>query len=400
MFALAGLGWGCATDPEELAAPWTSDETSATVPLRVLPPSEALYYPQPGDDAALADLLAYGLGTQTKLPPDYIYLRLQQLIQPASSDQATQTVPHPNTPQAAQVAEAFDRLTVGSTDAWADLLAALELEFVHRPDTSSLDLLGLELSARFRSFAWEHEDYPGGIEGPHEMYAGTLADALDGVTPERRANRTDVSVITRSEATDALWDYILGQWRPVPGEDNKQLNRHAVPAYVAMREAAADDGVDLTILSGHRDPKRAAANAARVGNSFAVASFSSHSLGLAIDVELPRPVGEAAAEAKAHAEADADNGADADAHTHAHSGDEAADASRGSERFRLTTRPMADVVDMRRSPVHKWLHLHAHRFGWYPFQHEPWHWEYNPAGFRPIFFADYPDGPPRDQSRD
>jgi hypothetical protein len=33
---------------------------------------------------------------------------------------------------------------------------------------------------------------------------------------------------------------------------------------------------------------------------------------------------------------------------------------------------------MRQSPVHKWLFLNAARFGWFPYNAEPWHWEYNP----------------------
>lgn len=349
----AGLGWGCAGDPYRVEAPWAGTATAETNTPWVLESSGVVYYPRPGDEAALAELVAYGSGTRTKLPPDYLFQRLHPHALESQDASENLQVPEGNS----GVAEAFDRLAGGSHDAWTGLIEALELEFVHRPDTSSLDLLGLELSERFRGFAWEENDYPGGAEGPNELYAGTLADALDAVTPERRANRTAVSVIIRDEATEAIWEYMLGQWREVPGEDEQKLNRHAVPAYVAMREAAAADGVELKILSGHRDPQRAKKSAAKAGNSFAVASFSSHSLGLAIDVVLPRAE---------------DDG-----------------------RFRLTTRPMSAVVDMRRSPVHKWLHLNAHRFGWYPFQHEPWHWEYNPSGFREVYFADYPDGPPR-----
>lgn len=327
-----------AADPPSDPTPpssMTEAAEQATPPLPL--PGAARYYPQPGDEA-LAERVAYSSAGLTKLPADYLY---QRLLQRADSP---------------EIAEAFDRLAGGSSEAWGDLIDAIEWDFVHSPATSSLDLLGLELSERFGGYAWEYADYPGGDEGPNEMYAGTLADALDGVTPERRANRTAVSIIVRDEATDDIWEYMLSQWQPVPGEGDWKLNRHAVEAYVQMRDAAAADGVDLSIMSGHRDPKRAAANAAKAGNSFAVASFSSHSLGLAIDFLLP------------HAEDDG--------------------------RYQLTTKPMSDVVAMRRSPVHKWLHLHANEFGWYPFQHEPWHWEYNPPGFREVFFADYPGGPP------
>lgn len=294
---------------------------------------------QPRSAATLIEHIADNSGGLTRLAPDYIYERLHRRG------------------DSKEISAAFDRLLVGETaDARSNLIHALEMDFIHSPATSSLDLLNPELSAHFREFAWQENDYPGGATGPNEQLADILTDALDLVSPERRANRARAAVIVRDAMTDDLWAYILGQWRVVPGESDWKLNRHAVDSYVEMREAAAADGVDLIILSGHRDPERARKNAARVGNSFAVASFSSHSLGLAIDFVLPR------------AEAE--------------------------ERFRLTTSPMAEVVEMRCSPVHKWLHLHGYKFGWYPFQHEPWHWEFNPPGFRDVFFADYPGGPP------
>ncbi len=300
--------------------------------------------PSPAVDAdTLAERVAYGSWGETKLHPDFLFERLR--------DRA-------GTPA---VAAAFDRLLADATPAArASLLRALERDFVHAETTSALDLLGPHLGERFRAFPWEENDYPGGTEGPNEAYAETLADALDAVTPERRANRSAVAVIRRAEATGEIWDFMLAAWRPVPGEEGFQLNRHAVDAYVAMREAAAADGVALEILSAQREPERARAMAANAANSFAVASFSSHSLGLAIDFRLPEPPG---------------------------SGVDAGD-------FRLSTRPMATVVDMRRSPVHKWLHLHAAEHGWFPYQQEPWHWEHNPVGFREVFFSGFPGGPP------
>ncbi len=288
---------------------------------------------------ALIEHVADGSADFTRLAPDYIHQRL------LSRTDAT------------EIATAFDRLLIADTPASrAALIHAMEMDFIHDPATSSLDLLNPELSEHFRDFAWHEHDYPGGPEGPNEQLADILTDALDIVSPERRANRSRTSVLLRDEMTTELWEYALAQWTPVPGETDWNLNRHAVASYVEMRDAAAANGVELKILSGHRDPERARAGAARAGNSFAVASFSSHSLGLAIDFELPR-----------------------------------ADSS---ETFRLTTRPMSAVVAMRESPVHKWMHLHGYKFGWYPFQHEPWHWEYNPAGFREVFFAEFPDGAP------
>ena len=36
------------------------------------------------------------------------------------------------------------------------------------------------------------------------------------------------------------------------------------------------------------------------------------------------------------------------------------------------------VDDLRRTPAWKWLLANAERFGFYPYDLEPWHWEYNP----------------------
>jgi LAS superfamily LD-carboxypeptidase LdcB len=36
------------------------------------------------------------------------------------------------------------------------------------------------------------------------------------------------------------------------------------------------------------------------------------------------------------------------------------------------------VEGMREAPVYRWLVAHAEAFGFYPYDAEPWHWEYNP----------------------
>jgi len=36
------------------------------------------------------------------------------------------------------------------------------------------------------------------------------------------------------------------------------------------------------------------------------------------------------------------------------------------------------VEGMRETPVYRWLAAHAEAFGFYPYDAEPWHWEYNP----------------------
>src|SRR5262249_34390480 len=49
------------------------------------------------------------------------------------------------------------------------------------------------------------------------------------------------------------------------------------------------------------------------------------------------------------------------------------------------TRPFSNVVGMYKSPVHKWMFLRSETYGWFPYKREPWHWEYNPSGFRERF---------------
>jgi len=252
---------------------------------------------------------------------------------------------------------AFEQaLDDGSLESRLALIRVLELKFIHDPKTSALDILGPELSEHFRTFDWQYGDFPGGPVGPNEQFADVMVDVLDIVCPERRANQSREAVVLRAEATDVVWAYVTNQWVRVPGQENRMLNRHARDSFVRMREQAAAEGVDLVILSGHRDPARARRNAARAGNSNAVASFSSHSLGLAIDFNM---------------------------------------SHRDDIRFEgLSTRPMSELVRMRESPVHKWIVLRGDEFGWYPYQNEPWHWEYNPPGFHEIFWADFAGGPP------
>ena len=276
----------------------------------------------------------------TRLHPDYIWATLKDREQDA------------------EIAAAFERaLAKDAPESRLALVRALELKFIHDPNTSGLDILGPELSQHFRRFEWQENDFPGAPEGPNEQFADVMVDVLDLVRPERRANSTRDAVVLREEATDAVWEYMTGQWVAVPGQERWMLNCHAKDSFVRMREQAKAEGVDLVILSAHRHRKSAEANAARAANPNAVASFSSHSLGLAVDFDM------------SHREDIKFSG--------------------------LSTRPMSELVRMRESPVHKWLLLRGEEFGWYPYQNEPWHWEYNPPGFRDIFWANFPGGAPK-----
>lgn len=275
----------------------------------------------------------------TRLHPDYIRTTLR------------------NRQQDTTVNAAFKQaLADGNLDSRLALIRVIELKFIHDPETSALDILGPELSTHFRTFDWQYGDFPGGADGPNEQFADVMVDTLDIVCPERRANQGRNAVVLRVEATDEVWGYVTNQWIPVPEQRNRMLNRHARDSFVRMRAQASAEEVDLVILSGHRNPATARRNAARAGNSNAVASFSAHSLGLAVDFEM---------------------------------------SHRDDIQFAETsTRPMSELVRMRESPVHKWLVLRGEAFGWYPYQNEPWHWEYNPPGFHEIFWADFPGGAP------
>lgn len=239
------------------------------------------------------------------------------------------------------------RLTAISAEA-ARLLRSAETAFVADPNASSIDLLPDPARTRYLSFKWDENDYPGGPVGPNESEVLALDAALSRVRPERRANSTATAVMREPEFDDAAWKYIESELRPVPGQTKFKLNRWARASFLTMREAAKRDGVDIVILSSSRLPATAARNAASAGNSYAVARFSSHILGLAMDIQLR---------------------------------DVALDVPETS------TRPMSNVIAMRRSKAHKWIFLRGAAHGWYPYQHEPWHWEYNPPGFRERFFA-------------
>ena len=227
------------------------------------------------------------------------------------------------------------------------LVHALELQFILDPARSALDLLPPDRAKHWREFQWDPKDYPGGPKGAHEAKARAMVrEFAADVRPERRPNQGADAVVTKSEMTDERWRYIAKHSPQVSGED-QALFAEAGDSFVKMREAAKADGVKLRILSGYRPHKVAEARAKKAANPEAVASFSSHSLGLAADLEMwggKNPKGE------------------------------------------ISTADMAKVTDMRAQPAHKWMVLRGEEFHWYPYGNEPWHWEYNPPGLKERFF--------------
>jgi hypothetical protein len=215
--------------------------------------------------------------------------------------------------------------------------------------------------ARFRSDAALTYDEAGRkFVGKHQSDAKALFLALSGNRPgggERRVNIGGQAVITAEEFAaaddqDAIDTYVTGQLgTALPG--GQRLNTYATAAFLTMKEAAATDGVPLTVMSGFRSRASEEAGARQNTNRFAFGGFSPHSLGLAADISLR--VGTSAR----------------------------ADFSEASTR-------MDKLVNMLSSPVYKWIYLNGAQYGFFQYRAEPWHWEYNPPGFKTTYWAERP----------
>lgn len=204
-------------------------------------------------------------------------------------------------------------------------------------DRSAIELLSD--SGRRQHFRdrvnWQHQDFPG--RGSRTAETEALFNELQRIVPERR-----VPGALRYHSVDAVVT-------AVPGNGGARLFPEATDAFVRMREAASADGVTLTILSAWRSA--ATQDRIRSGNANPAAvarGVSAHTYGLAIDLALTVP---------------------------------------GLRLTEISTASMPNMVAMYRSPVYKWMALNGRRFGWFPYRREPWHWEYNPEGFRARYEA-------------
>ena len=244
------------------------------------------------------------------------------------------------------------RITAAQYEA-AALVRAVEVQFILDPTRSALELLPPDRTKHWRDFQWEENDYPDGPVGAHEDEAKQMTAEMTKVRPERRPNMGSNAVLVEKQATPERWAFITSRALAVKGESGQSLFEEAGDSFVKMREAAKADGVILHIRDGFRTHQKAEAHAKKAKNRMAVAKFSSHSLGLAADLQM----------------------------------------SAGSQHFlETTTTPMQNVADMRAAPAHKWMVLRGEAFGWYPFGYEPWHWEYNPPGLKDRFFNGAPPG--------
>ena len=199
---------------------------------------------------------------------------------------------------------------------------------------------------------WGQEYFPGNApKSAHtsSQRAEALFRAIARVVPERRVPPT----IRYHDVTQVVHE--------VPNNPGRiaKLYPEARDAFVRMRDAAAAEGIHLVIGSSWRSAEQQRDIAKRQPNPLAAArSRSAHMYGLAVDLRLSVP-GVPVREAD----------------------------TRACNKRTEVCEHMANVVRMYRSPVYKWMALHGRGFGWFPYRREPWHWEYNPPGFKARFEA-------------
>lgn len=241
------------------------------------------------------------------------------------------------------------------------IMAILERKFILSPKTSSLDLLPGGRGAGYRNFKWGNDDYVGN-GGANTGKAQQMVDELSQIRPERRAHVGKDAAVTQEGFNESRASRLLEDIPPLPADVGGgavqppgKLHRAAVESFVRMREAALKDGVVLIVLFAHRSVAAARSAAGSAGRPTAVAAWSAHSAGLAGDFRMSIAIGQGAAQKSLSF---------GEAETH----------------------PMSKVVEMRESPAHKWLFIHGAEYGWYPYQHEPWHFEYNPPGLKDTYW--------------
>lgn len=207
-----------------------------------------------------------------------------------------------------------------AASAWIADTSASGIELIGNDERRNHFLTGVD---------WTRTDFPGN-DANRSAESSALFTTLATAVPERRV-------------TGLAFHDVESVVQPVPGQTAFRLHPEANAAFVQMRDAARAEGVELRIGSAYRSLAQQKKIAASNPNPNAVAQkVSAHSYGLAVDLLL----------------------------------------SAGDLSVReITTRPMTNVIAMYRSPIYKWMALHAREHGWFPYRREPWHWEYNPPGF-------------------
>ena len=251
---------------------------------------------------------------------------------------------------------------------------SVSVTWIHDPKASVLDKL---LSGNdYRTFKWERYDMPGKNKasgskfpdpdpGPNETKAKKMFSELKTLIPERRptAGATAVFCVAKDgrcgpqpeQMNEKIWNHILSKDILIPADTKgHKLNKYAAASFGKMVQAARNDGVELVIHNSDRacETSRANSQALGEGSGTVVADCpNSHNFGLAIDFYMTQ------------------------------------DDWPLLKPFEVSTAPFTNIIKMMESPVYKWLSLNAKKYDWYPYIYEPWHWEYNPPGFRSQFFA-------------
>lgn len=203
----------------------------------------------------------------------------------------------------------------------------------------------------------EVEDPKGNyFKGANQAEAQQLLNALASATSgggERRVNRGPQAVLKERafKLSKDDFDKFFVDHLDSTLIDGQQMNIDAAAKFKEMAAAAKKDKVTLTVGSAYRTRAAEEAAAKKNTNRKAFAGFSPHSMGLAVDVNLK---------------------------------------TTGYDYKEFTTGNFGKVLDMLESPIYKWLSAHASEYGFFPFSNEPWHWEYNPAGYAEKFFESDP----------
>jgi D-alanyl-D-alanine carboxypeptidase len=260
--------------------------------------------------------------------------------------------------------------------------------FVKDWTKSAIDLLPKKEREKFQGITWGWFDFPGGrtwaktltadelalyrtdqslvetesgddsyFEGKHEADATALFAALTAAgAGERRVNSGADAVLVKEGfglSKDAFDEFFVKQLIAVPGQSDIQMHSEAAATFVTMRDAAKVDGVTLTIGNAYRSRASEEATAKKNTNAVAFGGFSPHSMGLAVDLDL-------------HVKGEKLNF--------------------GEQQTKMSTLP-----NMYKTSVFKWMFQQAAGFNFFQYRAEPWHWEYNPSGFKDRFFASSPD---------
>lgn len=224
-------------------------------------------------------------------------------------------------------------------DADADGRAALDASvasWIAATDRSGIELIAdADKRKHFlEEVDWSKQHFK--KRGKNIKESEALFNEMAKVVPERR-----VPTGIKYHNVDAIVE-------TVP-DTTRKLFPEAKDAFVRMRDAAKAAGLKLKLGSSWRsEEKQQEIRDANPGADASVAmGTSAHTYGLAVDLHLSVP----------------------------------------GLALTNTTKSMAKLVALYRSPIYKWLALHAREFGFFPYRREPWHWEYNPPGFKERFEA-------------